>query len=266
MTHGAVSRQIKQLELFVGVPLLQRHSGGVEKTAAGEQLHLATRQAFSALQIGLRSVRRSREGRSVTISLSASLATKWLVPRLPAFRTQHPSITLFLDTNDALVDFDDSDVDVALRYGVPDWRGLHCERLVKEDLVVVAAPSLVGEETLPMAPTAIARLPLLYDQFDPAWGRWADEVGLARSRLGPADVKYSDSAVMITAVIDGQGVALARRLLVEDDLRAGRIVRLDTTAVSQDRGLYFVCRVGDRERVPIRALRTWLLSVCKGPA
>ena len=261
VTHGAVSRQIKQLELYLGVHLLLRRPNGVEKTAAGEQLHRSTRQAFSALQIGLRGVKRARDARSITISLSASLATKWLVSRLPAFRARHPGIALFLDTNDEVIDFDDSDVDAALRYGVPNWGHLHWERLVDEDLIVVAAPTLVAQERLPMAPAAIARLPLIHDHFDPAWDKWADAVGLDRSHLGPVDLKYRDSAVLITAAIDGQGAALARRLLVADDLAAGRIVRLDDTAIAQDRALYFVCRSGDQDRAAIRSLRNWLFSL-----
>ena len=235
VTHGAVSRQLKQLELYLGVQLLHRRPSGVEKTDAGEQLHMATRQAFSALLIGVRGVKRVRNKSSVTISLSASLATKWLVPRLPAFRARHPGTALFLDTNDEVIDFTDSDVDVALRYGVPNWGGLHCERLVEEELIVVAAPSLVAKENLPMTPSTIARLPLLYDHFNAAWDRWADAVGLARSHLGSSEIKFGDSAVLITAAIDGQGVALARRLLVGDDLDAGRIVRLDATSLSLDR-------------------------------
>ena len=261
VTHGAVSRQIKQLEVYLGVALLHRRPKGVEKTDAGKQLHGATRQAFSALQIGLRGVKRAQDGRSVTISLAASLATKWLVARLPAFRAQHPGIALFLDTNDEVIDFGDSDVDVALRYGVPNWGDLHCERLMDEDLIVVASPSLVANETLPMTPSAIARLPLLHDQFDPAWGKWADAAGLDRSQIGGADLMYRDSAVLITAAVDGQGVALARRLLVGDDLDAGRIVRLDATTVSLDRALYFVCRTGDQDRAPIRSLRGWLFAL-----
>ncbi|WP_282609460.1 transcriptional regulator GcvA [Pelagibius sp. Alg239-R121] len=262
VTHGAVSRQIKQLETYLGVHLLHRRPNGVEKTDAGEQLHKATRQAFAALQTGIRSVKRAQDRRAITISLSASLATKWLVPRLPAFRTKHPGIALYLDTNDEVIDFDDSDVDVALRYGVPDWPNLHYERLVDEQLVVVASPALVAGEDLPMTPAAISGLPLLHDQFDPAWGKWANAVGLDQSLVEAADLKYRDSAVLITAAIDGQGVALARRLLVQDDLGAGRVVRLDTTTISPDRELYFVCRAGDEERVLIRSFRNWLLSLC----
>ena len=264
VTHGAVSRQVKQLELYLGVALLHRRPNGVEKTDAGERLHTATRQAFSALRIGLRGVRRARDGRTVTISLSASLATKWLVPRLPAFRAQHPGIAMFLDTNDDVIDFDDGDVDIALRYGVPNWGGLHCERLMDEDLIVVAAPSLVASETLPMTPAAIARLPLLHDHFNPAWDKWADAVGLNRPQVASAGVEFKDSAVLIAAAVDGQGVVLARRLLVGDDLAAGRIVRLDATTISLDRALYFVCRNGDQDRAAIRALRHWLFSLRTG--
>ena len=264
VTHGAVSRQIKQLEQYLGVSLLHRRPNGVETTDAGERLHAATRQAFSALLTGVRGVRRVRDGRSVAISLSASLATKWLVSRLPAFRAQHPGVAMFLDTNDEVIDFDDSDVDVALRYGVPNWGDLHCEHLVDEDLLVVASPLLVANETLPMTPAAIARLPLLHDHFNPAWDNWADAVGSDRSQIASANVEFRDSAVLITAAIDGQGVALARRLLVADDLEAARIVRLDATTISLGRALYFVCRAGDQDRAAIRSLRNWLFSLRPG--
>ena len=106
VTHGAVSRQIRLLEQYLGVRLLHRRPSGVEKTDAGERLHAATRQAFSALQAGVRAVRLGQQARSVTISLSTSLAVKWLVPRLPAFRARHTGVNLFLDTNDDVVDLD----------------------------------------------------------------------------------------------------------------------------------------------------------------
>ena len=76
VTHGAVSRQIKQLEEYVGIPLLVRRTDGVRRTEAGDQLHIATRQAFSAIETGLRNVRRFQRDRSVTVSLSSSLAIK----------------------------------------------------------------------------------------------------------------------------------------------------------------------------------------------
>ncbi|MEM7209521.1 MAG: LysR substrate-binding domain-containing protein [Pseudomonadota bacterium] len=263
VTHGAVSRQIKQLEEYVGTPLLYRHSGGVEKTIAGERLHVATQQAFSLLSSGVREVRRTRDSHSVSISLSSSLAIKWLVPRLPLFRTQYPGIRVFLDTNDEIVDFDNSDVDIALRYDDTATSGLHCERLLDEEFFVAASPKLVGEDSLPMKPKAVAKLPLLLDRFNPAWEKWANSVGLADSHFAPSTIEFRDSAVLIAAACDGQGVALARRILLKEDLDSGRLVRLDSTSVSLNRKLYFVCREGEQHKSAIRTFRDWLFILCE---
>ena len=142
VTHGAVSRQIKQLEQYLGRSLFYRRQNGVEKTSAGNQLHLATRQAFTALETGFNNIAQSADQPSVTISLSMSLAIKWLVPRLPEFRKQFPAVAVYLDTNDDVVDLKSSPVDIALRFGDPDRGDLHYELLTREELVVVASPKL----------------------------------------------------------------------------------------------------------------------------
>ncbi|NRB30644.1 MAG: LysR family transcriptional regulator [Rhizobiaceae bacterium] len=263
VTHGAVSRQIKQLETHLGLSLFRRRPNGVELTEPGRRLHEATQRGFRALREGVLNARRFDDNTSITISLSASLATKWLVARLAAFRQAHPGLSVYLDTNDEIIELQSSPVDVALRYGTPGWDGLHYERLTSEQLIVVAAPSIAKRFALPHKPEEIAQLPLLSDEFDPAWQRWAVGNGLDPSLVSEPVVRFADSAVLIAAAIDGQGVALARRLLVEDDLNAGRLVRLDnsTTATAPDRSLYFVCRKGDEERLPVRTFRNWLLSL-----
>ena len=120
VTHGAVSRQIKQLENHLGVILFHRQPKGVETTEQGRQLHEATRRAFKALYEGVQGARRFDDNRSITISLSASLATKWLVASLAAFRKAHPGLSVYLDTKDEIIELQSSQVDVALRYGTPD--------------------------------------------------------------------------------------------------------------------------------------------------
>ena len=261
VTHGAVSRQIKQLEAHLGVTLFHRRPNGVEKTRAGDQLHLATRQAFATLADGLQSLAPPKSQRSVTLSLSNALAIKWLVPRLPEFRQKFPGIAVYLDSNDELVDFNDSEVDIGLRFGEPDWDGLYCERLTEEELIVVASSMLVADEQLPMSAESIVRLPLLQDEFTGGWDRWAERVGLDVSQIVSQKIKFMNSAVLMAAVMDNQGVALVRRLLLEDDLAAGRLRQLDDTAVPLDSALYFVCRKGDEDREPVRSVKRWLFSI-----
>lgn len=260
VTHGAISRQIKLLELHLGATLFHRRPNGVELTQAGERLHHATRGAFSALQLGVMEVKRLHHRQSITVSLSTSLALKWLVPLLSSFQQEHPGIALLLDTNDAYADFDTSEVDVALRFGEPGWGSLYHERLRQEELIVVAAPTLVEKARFPMTAEDVAALPLLHDAFNVGWESWAAQVGLNADQINAQRVKYVDSAVLLEAAIDGQGVALARHLLAERDLKLGRLVRLDESRVPLDRGLYFVCRPGDQERVTVRIFKKWLLA------
>ncbi|MEM8685560.1 MAG: LysR substrate-binding domain-containing protein [Pseudomonadota bacterium] len=260
VTHGAVSRQIKQLEQYLDVALLRRQSSGVALTDAGVRLHLATQQAFAALEQGIRATRRTRNRPSITISLSSSLAIKWLVPKLQDFRQRHPGVSVWLDTDDRVVDFADSDVDVALRYGSGPSSDLYCERLLRERLVVVAAPSLVPDG--PIAPESVTRLQLLHDQFHAYWQTWAKAAGLHEPRLQSKSFAFPDSAVLIAAAIDGQGAILVRHILVADDIEAGRLVCLSDIGVEQERSLYFVCRVGDQRSSPVSALRSWLNETC----
>ncbi len=261
VTHGAISRQIKLLELHLGVTLFHRRPNGVELTNAGERLYQSTRGAFSALQLGVMEVKRLHHRQSITVSLSTSLALKWLVPSLSSFQQAHPGISLLLDTNDAFADFDNSEVDVALRFGEPNWGGLYHERIRQEELIVVAAPSLVEDRPLPMRSEDVANLPLLHDAFNVGWESWAAQVGLSADRVRSQNIKYVDSAVLLEAAIDGQGVALARHLLAERDLELGRLIRLDESRVPLDRGLFFVCRPGDQERVSVRLFKEWLMSI-----
>ena len=261
VTHGAVSRQIKQLEQYLGLSLFYRRSNGVQKTSAGNQLHIATRQAFSALEDGLQNVKPANKRNSVTLSLSNALAIKWLVPRLPEFRQKFPGIAVYLDSNDDVVDLTDSEVDIALRFGEPDRSGLYYECLAEEELILVASPTLVADKKLPMTPESIVRLPLLQDEFTPAWDKWAVLVGIDSSQIVSQNIKFMNSAVLMAAVMDNQGVAFARRLLLIDDLKAGRLQRLDDTAIPLDSSLYFVCREGDQDREPLRSLKNWLFSI-----
>ncbi len=232
------------------------------KTETGERLHLVTQQAFGVLERGLGEIRQPADKRSLTISLASALAIKWLVPRLPMFRSLHPRLDIFLDTSDNIVDFADSDVDAALRFTKPLSDGLFRELIVVEALIVVASPRLVESIALPMLAKDICRLPILSDDFDPQWPKWAEVAGIQMTDncLKP-DIRFKDSAVMISAAIDGQGVALARKLLVADDLAAGRLVQLDETEIPLERSLSFVCRQRDKDHPNLRKLRNWLHSL-----
>jgi LysR family glycine cleavage system transcriptional activator len=262
VTHGAVSRQIKLLEAYLGVTLFYRRSGGVELTAKGAQLLQSTRPAFATLHKGVSEVKRQHMRQSLKVSLPNAVALKWLVPRLPSFHESHPAIALYLDTADTLTDFDTSEVDVALRFGVPKWDGLYVEKIADEALVAVASAALVADIPLPMAARDIARLPLLHHDYHQGWDNWAKMAGLPPEEISTRNkIKFSESAALLEAAVDRQGVALARQLLVARDIEAGKLVRLDDVLIPLNSGLYFVCRNGDQDRREIRIFKKWVMSI-----
>jgi len=260
VTHGAVSRQIRALEQQLGTPLFHRTAKGAALTGDGEVLFQASRTAFAALRNGVADLARRRADTAVTLSLTTSLALMWLVPRLPAFRHRHPEIAILLDTNDAPVDLFEQQVDCALRFGTGGWPGLHETRLTEEELVAVAAPRLIGGRSLPLSPRDVISFPLVHDDYNPGWDRWLERAG-AETPAGalPGD-RYLDSGVLIAAALDGQAVALVRRLLAADDLAAGRLIQASDVTLPLERSLFFVCRAGDQNRPVVAALRDWLLE------
>lgn len=258
VTHGAVSRQIRTLEQQLCTPLFHRTAKGAALTGDGEVLFQASRAAFAALRGGVADLARRRADTAVTLSLTTSLALKWLVPRLPAFRRDHPDIAVLLDTNDAPVDLFEQPVDCALRYGIGGWPGLHQTRLTEEELVAVAAPGLIGNRSLPLAPRDLMAFPLVHDDYNPGWDQWLDKAGAEPPAGTLAGDRYIDSGVLIAAALDGQAVALVRRLLAADDLAAGRLIQVSDVTLPLERSLFFVCRAGDQTRPVVAALRAWL--------
>ncbi|WP_299392114.1 transcriptional regulator GcvA [Pelagibius sp.] len=258
VTHGAVSRQIRALEQQLDTPLFHRTAKGAALTGDGAVLFQASRAAFAALRGGVADLARRRADTTITLSLTTSLALKWLVPRLPAFRRRHPEIAVLLDTNDAPVDLHEQPVDCALRFGTGGWTSLHETRLTEEELVAVAAPGLMDGASLPLSPHDLITFPLVHDDYNPGWDRWLEKAG-AKSLNGalPGD-RYIDSGVLIAAALDGQAVALVRRLLAADDLAAGRLIQVSDVTLPLERSLFFVCRAGDQNRPVVAALRDWL--------
>lgn len=258
VTHGAVSRQIRGLEEQLGTVLFHRTARGAALTGDGRVLFRSSREAFTALENGVAELEQRKTAKTVTLSLTTSLAMKWLLPRLPDFRAQHADVAVLLDTNDAPVDLHETVVDAALRYGSGDWNRLYVRLLAQEELVAVAAPGLVGDRSLPISPTVLKDLPLVHDDYNPGWERWLERAGAATGGKDLQGDRYRDTGLLIAAALDGQAVALVRRLLAADDLAAGRLIQVSDVTLPLDRALYFVCRAGDEKRPVVAALQDWL--------
>ncbi len=284
LTQSAVSRQIQALEDEVGTALFLRHTRAVELTSAGSQLLRASSMALERIDTAVRQIRQSAGRKSVAITTWASFASMWLIPRLEAFQRDHPDIDIRIDATDNAVDLSTADVDLALRYAVPQAVAPGAVRLFGEQLTPVASPWLL--KTHPIHTIEDLSRCALIEAGDAhrtrhlewlTWQRWLDTFGAPaaapagkRPRRGSAagDAKLSPQRWMyfnyanqiVQAALTGQGVALARLPLVAESLASGDLVEpLPQTRLDSPLVYWLLVAPRSVQRPEVKAFCDWLL-------
>ena len=224
LTQGAVSKQVKELEGLLGIPLFDRVRKRLRLTPAGHrylQLIGPLLQQLDAATIALM-VNPLGDG-SLHLSCLPTIAAKWLVPRLPKFLAAYPKIALHFVPYVDGYDFDRSDLDCAIRYGDGAWAGAESVYVTGRLMVLIAPPVAQGISGLRRSDD-IAKFVLLQHQTVPdAWEDWCREHGVsnAGAALGPQFDQYQ---VLIRAVAAGMGLGLMPRCLVQQELDRKEVV------------------------------------------
>ncbi len=269
VTHGAVSHQIKFLQAHVGVQLVQRQGRGIALTPAGQRLAPKLSEALQSLARCIEEVRPAHAQRRLRVSVLPSFASKWLLPRMSGFMTAHPNIELALDTSLDLVHPGRDGVDLALRYGLGAWPGLHAQKLSDEAMLPVCSPHYRAGE-LPDSADAVLDCTLLSDNSTVTWHDWQQAAALAtaapRATVKPS-MRFTDAALMVQAAVGAQGVALARSLLVRDDILAGRLVRLPGPVLPAAFSYYLVSDARRALSSSAKQFAAWIvLELAQSPA
>ncbi len=230
-THSAMSRLLRQLEEHLQVRLLDRNSRRLSLTEAGRQYYAEAVAVLERLEVA---DNRARAGQDVPsgrlrISVPQVLATQELPWWLPGFLQQFPHVRLDLCADDALVDVVGGGFDMVLRIAehLPDSQFVARE-LACCERILVAAPSYLGRHGLPRAPEDLQQHALL--GFSPAgvpstWALQGPSGKRAEVRSGER-LRVDSTPALHAAVAAGMGISLFTALTVQEDLRAGRLVRV----------------------------------------
>ncbi len=262
VTHGAVSRAVKQLEDFLGLKLFLRRTRQVLLTPAGAVYAARVRDVLDRLAEATRSLTRDDAKGPLSVSTTPNFAAKWLVPRLVRFRRANPGIDIRLETSESLTNFEADGVDIALRYGRGVYPGLISVLIVGAEQFPVCSPALLEGPHPLREPSDLKHHTLIHDDFAIDWTAWLKLAGVADvdPDRGPT---YPNSPLAIEAAVQGEGVALVRSALVVDDLAAGRLVRPFSLSLPTDTAYYAVCPPRALERPRVKAFREWLLAETK---
>jgi LysR family glycine cleavage system transcriptional activator len=259
VSHAAVSRHVRDLELWLGVTLFERRARGVGLTLAGQRFGAALVPAFDALERATATERPGQAGKRITVTLEPVFAQRWLLRRLSDFQAAQPQVEIVLDPSNRLVDVGAEGVDMGVRYGQGNWPGVDSQLLARVDVYPVAAPPIAAQ--LPPEPTSedLRRFTLVHEDGE-LWSRWFALIdGEGREPPSPPGLMLHDTHLAIEAAALGAGIALGDSVLDIDDLKSGRLIRL--TPRSMPCHAYWIVTAPRRRlSAPARLFRDWLLA------
>ncbi|WP_445219553.1 transcriptional regulator GcvA [Bradyrhizobium sp. Pa8] len=262
VTQTAISHQIRRLEEELGIRLFVRQNRALALTPEARDYLPGVRAAFNDLRLATDRLLRKDDDKVLTVSTLASLAAKWLLPRLTDFQDQHPGIDVRITTSTSLVDFQRDNVDAAIRYGRGQWPGLRADWLMADELFPVCSPSLLRGDKPLRQPEDLKGYPLLHtsNANSDDWRLWLTAAGLPGDIARQPGITFDMIFMTIQAAIDGIGVAMGRTSYVQDDIAKGRLVVPFKIALPADAGFYLVAPEGRREPPKLAAFREWMIA------
>lgn len=226
VTHGAVSRQVRLLEDWLGPPtLFRRLAHGVALTAEGARLLAEIGPALDRIAAAGagHGTAASPSPAILRVNALSTFSLRWLVPKLSLLRARHPEIEVRLTTGNEPVEALPNEYDIIIRGGPDAFHGFAARPLLPERRLPVCSPALRAR--LPLDGVAdLERHTLLHVASMPRlWRDWLNAAG--QGALEPAAALTLDHFFLsIQAALDGLGVAMGPETLIADDLRAGRLV------------------------------------------
>jgi LysR family glycine cleavage system transcriptional activator len=261
VTQTAISHQIRRLETQLGLRLFQRRNRALALTPEAQAYLPSVRAAFEDLREATERLRRRERQNVLTVSTMASLAAKWLLPRVAAFQEANPGIEVRLTASTHLVDFRREEIDMAVRYGHGAWPGVRAVWLMSEDIFPVCSPALLKGKRGLRRPEDLAHHMLIHNTgLREDWQVWLTAAGLPATIAQKRGLVFSESFMAIQAAIDGLGVALGRTPFVEADLRDGRLVAPFDLALPDKAGFYVVAPEETADTPKIKLFRDWLVA------
>ena len=264
VTQTAISHQIRRLEEELGIRLFIRKNRALALTPQARDYLPGVRAAFNDLRLATDRLLRKDDDNVLTISTLASLAAKWLLPRLTAFQEAHPGIDVRITTSTGLVDFKGGDVDAAIRYGRGHWPGLRAEWLMADEVFPVCSPALLTGKRPLRRPEDLRDHVLLHNTNNSDdWRLWLTASGLPADISKQPGITFDLILMTVQAAIDGIGIAMGRTSYVQDDIAKGRLVVPFEIALPADAGFYLVSPEATADPPKLRAFRNWLTAAAQ---
>lgn len=277
LTQGAVSRQVKELELHLGQELFHRFTRRIELTSEGEQFFQSVESMLDELERAAGRFTRRRDRATLTVSVLPTIASVWLMPRLHLFTSQHPDIELRVVSSIEPADLLAHEADVAIRVGrlpgrhyernqprielsmLTRWDGVHANELFPDRLVAVCAPGLIGDTDV--TPDDLMRWPLIHTSTRRhAWPDWLKAHGVRAAVDVEPTLQFGHFFMSLDAARQGRGIALVPDIVLAHEAGMRGLV-MPVPGSLESAGEYYLLihetRLDDRH---VQQFRSWALA------
>jgi LysR family glycine cleavage system transcriptional activator len=236
VSQAAISHQIKALEEYYGCRIFNRLNRKVVLTDAASVLAKDLTEAFDRIAGASKELRSSEMRGEVRISVTPFYANRMILPYLDDFLSEYPGLKIEFDYSYRIADFESSNIEGALRYGLSDRSDAQMRLIHYDRVAPVTSPALVQGVVLPLAAEKVAKLP----------------------RRGIIWSKHKQRALALDYALAGNGVALADLPLIRNELETGSLVCLSETEIILDRGIHLAEPPGPYKDARLAAFGDWL--------
>lgn len=259
LTQSAVSKQITELESFLGARMLNRRKGAVAATPAGEEYLKSVRKALAMLEEATMEVQSGRaSGGRLNLSVPVSLGNIWLLPRMLRFAREQPHIQLNVTTKVGPVDLESTGLDAAIMYCAGPPPRHFSLKVMPLELYPVCARELMPAGT--RLAKAVKSLPLLHQNAAlEAWPAYLEQAGIKLAHPDDGS-RYGLLTMGLQAALGGMGLALLPEYVAGEDIKAGRLLRLSDEPYVSPKAYYFICREDKRDSPAMQTFIAWLLE------
>lgn len=263
LSQAAVSQQIRNLERALGIDLFTRSHRAIQLTPQGAIYRNAISAALKQVASATIEMRSPPVDARLTVAVDQSIASMWLIPRLPDFQQSHPELSVRLIASDIEQDCLHEEVDIAIIHGNGSWANRESALLFPEEVFAVCSPAYLKDNPKASAVESLPEETLLslenshWDWMD--WRSWLSSNGV-HLPVQHRGLQINNYPLLIEAAKNGQGIALGWRFLIDEYIQNNSLIMLGDASVKTRYGYYLVWPA-DSEQLPHVALfREWAVS------
>jgi len=254
VTQGAVSKQIRQLEDFLGVRLFIRSSGTLALTQSGKELLQVIQYSFSAMEEEIAIIRDPDLRQRLTILAPPTFCSRWLGPKLHHFMSEFPQYDLNLYTERE----DGVNFDIEINFTEIDKADSSHNILFLESFIAVCNQDLI-KDAINLESNYHRMLHVRHDGSSlPSWKDWANAADLVLPSNRAKGITMSTQEQVINAAVAGCGFAIVDKNMIGTLLKNGLLIQFNPLLVRSKYGYTISSPAGRNGIAKVDAFTAWI--------